>query len=272
MQERPVGVLGERLTSVESAGLPFRVVDLGRMAYRPAYEEQVRHHAEVLASREAGTPEVGRVLVVEHDPPVITVSRRQTAPTNLLATPEHLASLGVQVESTDRGGDITYHGPGQLVLYPILDLNHLGLNLSAYMRLLEEMVIEACQAFGVPAHRDACATGVWVGGADTQEQSTPESCTSAGGAKICAIGVRVRRWISMHGLALNVSTDLSHFGLIVPCGLVGRPVTSLKEQLGDRTPAMRDAAQGVLGVMGRRLSERRMQSDKNFTSNEVKYY
>jgi lipoyl(octanoyl) transferase len=202
------------------------------MAYREAYRAQCDHVEEVLAAREAGEPEPGRVLVVEHDP-VITVSRRAGAAANLIATPAMLAQQGVAVEETDRGGDITYHGPGQLVVYPILDLNLLNLGLHAYMRLLEDVVIATCAEFRVPAHRDPAATGVWV---------SPEGIgLEAGGgdsAKICAMGVRVRKWVSMHGLALNVRTNLEHFRLIVPCGLAGRPVTSLERECVARAVAV----------------------------------
>src|SRR5262249_23731675 len=160
---------------------------------------------------------------VEHDPPVITVTPR--AGVNLLASPEALAAAGIEVEETDRGGDITYHGPGQLVVYPILDLNLLKLRLHEYMRMLAAAVIDTCAAFGVRARRDVCATGVWVPRGDADASNG--TCGSLTDAKICAMGVRVRRWVTMHGLALNVTTDLSHFSHIVPCGLVGRPVTSL---------------------------------------------
>lgn len=224
---------------VGSEALGLRFVELGVMAYAEAYAAQVAHVEEVLAAREAGEPEVGRVLMVEH-PAVITVSRRPTARTHLTATPAMLASQGVEVAETDRGGDITYHGPGQLVVYPVLDLNRLGLRLHEYMRLLESAVIAACGAFGVEGRRDPGATGVWV-----------DSQGVAGGAKICAMGVRVRRWVSMHGLALNVTTNLSHFGLIVPCGLAGRPVTSLQKELGERCPPMAE----VKDVLGRALSD-----------------
>lgn len=186
---------------------------------------QLEHHQQVLAARDAPTGQVGRLLLVEHEP-VITVSRRPTATDNLSATPEMLAAAGVAVEPTDRGGDITYHGPGQLVAYPILDLNRLGLNLHAYMRLLEQVVIDTVAAFGVVGDRDESATGVWVAQPD------------ANAAKIAAMGVRVRRWITMHGLALNVATNLDHFDLIVPCGLAGRSVTSLQRELGDAAPTM----------------------------------
>ncbi len=191
------------------------------MGYQEAYAVQNEHHAAVLAARERGEPEIGRVLLVEHDPPVITISRRAGAGAHLLANEQTLAAAGVTVAQTDRGGDITYHGPGQLVVYPIIDLNLVGLGLHGYMRLLEDAVIECCAAFGVRGGRDAAATGVWVG----------ES-------KICAMGVRVRRWVSMHGLALNVATNLDHFGLIVPCGLAGRSVTSLEHELGPACPSM----------------------------------
>jgi lipoyl(octanoyl) transferase len=210
----------------------LKVVQLGRMGYREAYRAQCDHVEEVLSSRGAGAPEAGRLLLVEHDP-VITVSKRAGAGAHLLATPELLARQGVSVEETDRGGDITYHGPGQLVAYPIVDLNFLNLGLHAYMRMLEEAVIETCGVFRVPAHRDSGATGVWV---------SPEGIGltpgGADAAKICAMGVRVRKWVTMHGLALNVRTNLEHFGLIVPCGLAGRPVTSLERECAARAVAV----------------------------------
>lgn len=207
-----------------SERLAFR--DLGRIRYADALALQRETHARTVAARE-GAPEPMTVYLLEHDPPVITVSRRPGAAAHLLATPEALARAGVEVEETDRGGDITYHGPGQLVVYPIVDLNRLGLRIHGYMRLLEQVVIDAVAAFGVVGRRDEGATGVWVGGEE-----------GAGGRKLCAMGVRVSRWVAMHGFALNVAPNLAHFGLIVPCGLVGRPVTSLAAELGDRQPSM----------------------------------
>jgi len=217
--------------------------DLGRVAYGPAFAEQSRRVDALIAAREApdpGVPELGWLLLVEHDP-VITVSRRPTAASNLIAGPAQLAAAGVEVCETDRGGDITYHGPGQLVVYPILDLNRLNLGLHAYMRLLEDAVIGTIARFGLAGEREPGATGVWVRGAADEPA-----------AKIAAMGVRVRRWVSMHGLALNVTTDLSHFGLIVPCGLVGRRVTSLRELLGAACPGMPD----VKGALAEELSAR----------------
>lgn len=187
--------------------------DLGLRDYADAFALQQRAHAEVLEGRAADGPM--RLLLVEH-PPVVTVSRRPGAASHLVASPERLASLGIQVAETDRGGDITYHGPGQLVAYPIVDLQRLELRVHAYVRALEEAVIQALAGWGVEGRRDPEATGVWVGG--------------GAGRKICAIGVRVGRWVTTHGLALNVTTDLRHFQTIVPCGLHGRDVTSLERE------------------------------------------
>lgn len=235
---------------------PFSVIDLGRIAYAPALEAQRAWHERVVAMREdaaaggggeslAHEARAGVVLLVEHDPPVITVTKRPGVAEHLLASREALAAMGVEVHETDRGGDITYHGPGQLVAYPIVDLNALGLNLHAYMRLLEEAVIRVCAEFGVRAMRDPSATGVWTAVRDEHGADAP-------GAKVCALGVRVRRWVTMHGLALNVTTNLDHFGLIVPCGLAGRPVTSLERERraqGDSAPAMADVKSRLVAAV-----------------------
>jgi len=206
------------------------VRDLGRIAYADALGLQRSLQQEVIAARTADTTHPGILLLVEHDPPVITISRRAEAANHLSATPEMLKRAGVEVHETDRGGDITYHGPGQLVAYPILDLNRLGLRLHGYMRWLEDRVIEVLHRFGINGHRDQDATGVWVGG---------EAPAYEDDRKICAMGVRVSRWVSMHGLALNVDPDLSHFGLIIPCGLHGRGITSMRQELAHRCPDMR---------------------------------
>lgn len=231
--------------------MPVRVIDLGRMDYQRALEQQQDHHAQVLASRESAgagdagpRAELGRLLLVEHEP-VITITPKPSASAHLLATPELLARAGVTVAHTDRGGDITYHGPGQLVVYPILDLNAFGLRLHDYMRLLESVVIDALAEFGVLGVRDTSATGVWVA---RSEPPTPE-------AKICAMGVRIRRWVSLHGLALNVDPDMSHFRLIVPCGLIGRPVTSVRQELGVACPSMDVVKSVVSRVLVERLTQ-----------------
>lgn len=226
------------------------VTDLGRMGYRAAYARQEEMVERVVRSRDSAEPMLGHVLLVEHDP-VVTVSRRPGASGNVVASREVLALAGVEVEETDRGGDVTYHGPGQIVAYPIIDLNAAGLRLHEYMRLLEGVVIEVCARFGVRGERDASATGVWV-----------RRAGAAGGAersarKIAAMGVRVRRWVSMHGLALNVTTNLQHFRLIVPCGLTGREVTSLREELGERCPSMEEVKGELVKVMREVVEARR---------------
>ncbi|MFO0831281.1 MAG: lipoyl(octanoyl) transferase LipB [Phycisphaerales bacterium] len=223
----------------------FDIVDLGRMGYAAAYERQAAAHAEVMEDRERRPrpSRAGIVLTVEHDP-VITVSRRATAGGNVLASAELLARRGVERVETDRGGDVTYHGPGQLVVYPILDLTLLNLGLHDYMRLLEQSVIDTCAEFGVAAERDPTATGVWVRDASGEL------------AKVAAFGVRVRRWVSMHGLAINITTNMEHFGLIVPCGLLGRPVTSLQKLLGEECPAWEVVRRELVGNLSRLVGER----------------
>ena len=217
-----------------------RIEDHGRISYAHGLALQHDRHAEVLGWREGGSADapVGVALMLEHDPPVITVSGRPGARAHLVADEGRLRAAGVEVCETDRGGDITYHGPGQLVVYPILDLNRLGMGLHAYMRLLESVLIGACASMGVACWRDAKATGVWVGDQES------------GGAKIAALGIRVRRWVTLHGVALNVSTDLSHFDLIVPCGLAGRRVTSLRREVGAAAPPMAE----VKRIVGEHLA------------------
>ncbi|HEX7010231.1 MAG TPA: lipoyl(octanoyl) transferase LipB [Phycisphaeraceae bacterium] len=214
----------------------LRVLDLGRIAYAPALEEQRRINQAVAQGQEPPT-----LLLLEHDP-VITLSQRRSSTQHLLATPQRLSALGIDVQPTDRGGDITYHGPGQLVAYPILRLAPLGLNLGRYMRLLEKIVIDTLAAWGVQGLREPGATGVWVRLKQHRLETSSNPDDSASGdaplAKICAMGVRVRQNTTMHGLALNVTTDLSHFDTIIPCGLAGRAVTSLQQILGPRTPTM----------------------------------
>ncbi|MHB1156888.1 MAG: lipoyl(octanoyl) transferase LipB [Phycisphaerales bacterium] len=233
------------------------VRDLGRMGYEAAFAEQRRVHAEVVGGG-------GYVLLLVEHEPVVTISKRPGAREHLLAGEAMLARQGVAVCQTDRGGDITYHGPGQIVAYPIIDLRRRKLNLRQYVWLLEQAVIETAGRFGIEAHRDACAVGVWVGGlsdvgcgmSDVKTQAAPRKTQGANrtapSAKIAAIGVRASRWVTMHGLALNVRTNLSHFGLIVPCGLAGRPVTSMERELGERCPTMDQ----VKRVLAERLTER----------------
>jgi lipoyl(octanoyl) transferase len=183
------------------------VRDLGRCGYREAWEVQL----ELVRRRKRGSV-CDQLLFVEH-PPTITMGRNADA-AHILAAPDRLRQLGFSVEETDRGGDVTYHGPGQVVAYPILDLKQWRRDVGAYLRALEDVIMAVLLDFGVGSHRVEGLTGVWV--ADS---------------KIAAIGVHLSRWVSSHGLALNVSTNLDHFQWIVPCGLT-KPVTSLERVLG----------------------------------------
>jgi len=204
---------------VIAKAVSLEVIDLGRCDYATAYQRQLEVHDAVRAGSQRAT-----VLFVEHDP-VITISRRRDASKHLHADAERLSALGVDVQQTDRGGDVTYHGPGQLVAYSIVNLAELGLNVRKYIGALEQSVIDAVAPFGVAAGRVPGKPGAWV-------ESDGEW------RKLAAIGVRIKRNVSLHGLALNVSTDLSHFDLIVPCGLTDCRVSSLAEQLGSDVPTM----------------------------------
>ena len=182
------------------------VRDLGLIGYGEAFAKQT----EYVTQRKRGEiPD--QFLIVEH-PHVVTMGRNGHD-ANLLAPPELLERAGIDFHRTDRGGDVTYHGPGQIVGYPIFDLREWKRDVVAYVRGLEQVLIDALAEFGITATRETGATGVW----------TPEG-------KIAAIGVHISRWVTSHGFALNVNTDLSYFGYIVPCGLT-KPVTSMA-QLG----------------------------------------
>ena len=200
----------------------MKVLDLGIIPYREAWALQENLHADVVAGGEE------QLLFVEH-PPVITFGRRPGLVKNIIAPPERLKQLGVEVVESDRGGDVTFHGPGQLVAYPIVRLNDHKLSVGGYVRTLQQIVIDTLNDLGVPAQTDEHAIGVWT--CDTKS-------AACGLAKLCAFGVRIRRGVSMHGLALNVSTDLSYFDLIIPCGIPDRSVTSLQQILGEKTPTM----------------------------------
>jgi lipoyl(octanoyl) transferase len=195
----------------------------GRVDYEPALEWQLATAEAVAAGRDSGR-DAEAVALLEH-PPVYTFGVRAKRE-HLLATPSALGARGATVVDTDRGGDVTFHGPGQLVAYPILDLRRRELGAAAYVRRLEAVVIETVEMFGIQAERVAGRPGVWVEG-----------------AKIAALGVRISRGVSRHGLALNVSTDLSWFEQIVPCGIPDAEVTSMQRLLGAAPPmcAVEDA-------------------------------
>jgi lipoyl(octanoyl) transferase len=190
------------------------VVDLGVVEYGAALEWQRR----VVAARKAGAvPDV--LLLCEH-PHVITLGRSGKL-ANLRASDQVLQQMGVSFFETDRGGDITYHGPGQLVGYPILNLGEIRRDVAWYVRGLEEAMIRTTAEFGISSRRLSGRTGVWVDVSDGEE-------------KLGAIGVHLSRWITSHGFAYNVSTDLRYFDLIVPCGIADKQATSLEKLLGRR--------------------------------------
>ncbi len=198
-----------------------RVIDLDILSYREAWERQEAIHAEVTGGGEEA------ILLVEH-PPTLTLGRRaEVAREHIVATTAELRRLGVEVVETDRGGDVTYHGPGQVVAYPIVRLADRHLSVGGYMKRLQEAIVETAKAFDVAAFLDPAAPGVWA-------NDPPDGTASA---KLAAVGVRVRGGATLHGLALNVEPDLSHFGLIDACGL-GRPTTSLHRLRRGRAPSI----------------------------------
>ena len=224
--------------------------DLGQMDYKACWDLQQSLFDVLTAGKtnrteapESATPsseEAGTILLVEH-PPVYTLGKSGHAE-NLLVGREALEAMGAQFFHIDRGGDITFHGPGQLVCYPILDLERLGIGLRAYIDALEESVIRTVAEYGIRAGRIAGASGVWVGAGIAQEGDGRTAdgggkCTPAGvPRKICAIGVRSSRYITMHGFALNVTTDLEWFSRINPCGFTDRGATSIERETGAKVP------------------------------------
>ena len=193
----------------------IQVLNLGRVPYETALQLQ----QTLLQLRKA--ERIGNTLLLLEHPPVITLGRNAQL-ANVLASPEFLAQRGVELHEIDRGGDVTFHGPGQLVAYPIFDLRSFEPKVGAveFVRRLEEVLIRTCGDYGIGTQRVKGLTGVWT----YALRHKPE-------AKIAAIGVHISRGVTTHGFALNVSTDLDYFSLIVPCGLTGKPVTSMEREL-----------------------------------------
>lgn len=185
----------------------LHVADLGTMGYADALEYQ----RAIARRRIAGELDQDILLLVEH-PPVVTLGR-SSKQKNLVSSPDFLASRGVELYEVERGGDVTFHGPGQLVGYPIIDLTRHKQDLHWYLRSVEDALIKALADFQIPAERNVGFTGVWTRG-----------------RKIASIGVHARDWVTWHGFALNVTTDLSYFDLIVPCGIDGVVMTSIERE------------------------------------------
>ncbi|MDC1105300.1 lipoyl(octanoyl) transferase LipB [Prolixibacteraceae bacterium] len=203
------------------------IIDLGQGAYQEVWDLQEKYFKEVLnikkqnSSLESKKSTPNRLIFVEH-PHVFTLGKSGDEH-NLLANYIQLQAKDAEFVKTNRGGDITYHGPGQIVGYPIFDLENFNIGLRTYIELMEEAVIRTIAEYGITGTRDDAATGVWL---DTDKPALMR--------KICAIGVRASRFVSMHGFALNVNTDLEYFDLINPCGFQDRGVTSIQKEVGQR--------------------------------------
>ncbi len=212
---------------------------MGRLPYQEGWELQQRIQERLIANKRSDNPQnLPHVcLFVEH-PPVFTLGKSGDE-SNLIATPEELEAAGASFVRIDRGGDITYHGPGQIVGYPILDLGRFYTDIHRYLRDLEEIIIRTCRNFGIETDRFDGKTGVWV----TKPKGSER--------KICAMGIRCSRWVTMHGFALNVATEIEHFSMIVPCGIQDRGVTSMEmEKLSriDRTAVESEIAKNFAEV------------------------
>ena len=199
------------------------VIDLGIQSYKPTWDLQEQQLKKIVdlkkrnRASQVAVPTPNYLYWVEH-PPVITLGK-SGLPKHLLLNEQELIDKGIEFFTTNRGGDITFHGPGQLVGYPVLDLENFFTDIHKYLRLLEEAIILTLKEYGLSAERSEGETGVWL------EAGTPFA------RKICAMGVKVSRWVTMHGFALNVNTDLTYFDYIVPCGIQGKAVTSLAAEL-----------------------------------------
>ena len=206
--DSPPSSLRDEVSSLRP-GRPLQVRRLGLVPYADGLELQRRLVEDRKADRIPDT-----LLLLQH-PHVLTIGVKKDGREHILATPDRLTSLGVDVFETGRGGDVTYHGPGQIVGYPIIDLNPDRRDVHRYVRDLEEVMIRVCADYGLAAGRVKGFSGAWIDD-----------------AKIGAIGVRISRWITSHGFAFNVATDIDFFNLIVPCGIADKGVTSLASQLG----------------------------------------
>ena len=210
---------------------------LGRIEYRAAWDLQKQ-----LVSARAADRIPDQLLLLEH-PPVLTLGR-SSDPSHILADPSTLAARGIEVVRVERGGEVTYHGPGQLVAYPIVALARRGLHIRPLVRALEAAMIETCAALGVTAHRRDGHPGCWVAGAGGEPR------------KIGALGLRVERGVSYHGIALNITVDLDDFDLIDPCGMPGVPSTSVAAERDEAEPPSTDSVARAAAVFAPAFADR----------------
>lgn len=200
----------------------MKIEDWKHISYSEAWSRQTEIFNSVIEARKEGLPYENRIIFCTH-PHVYTIGKHGKQE-NMLISDDMLSRIGAEVFRIDRGGDITYHGPGQLVCYPIICLEDFKLGLKSYLHLLEEAVIRTCSHYGIQSGRVDGATGVWI------DIDTPRE------RKICAMGVRSSHFVTMHGLALNVNTDLKYFDYINPCGFTNKGVTSIEKETGAQVP------------------------------------
>lgn len=209
---------GDSVLEAGRAQVPCRYEYLGVMPYREAWDLQEKTLEEVKALKLSGRTGHSRLFFVQH-PPVFTIGK-SGKDSNMLASAAMLSSKQAEFIHVDRGGDVTFHGPGQLVGYPVFNLEEFPLGVKAYVDSIEEVIIRSMARYDIFCERLQGATGVWI------DAHTPRA------RKICAIGVKCSRYVTMHGFALNINTDLSYFNLINPCGFVDKGVTSMARELG----------------------------------------
>lgn len=198
--------------------MEIKMIDWGLIEYAQAWKQQSSLFECTIQAKYDKTIYENKIIMCQH-PHVYTLGKSGKNG-NMLLSKQQLETIGATLFHIDRGGDITYHGPGQLVCYPILNLEDFSLGLKEYIYLLEEAVIQVCKLYGVNADRLNNATGVWIDGETSKAR------------KICAIGVRCSRYVTMHGLAFNINTDMQYFNYINPCGFIDKGVTSLSKELG----------------------------------------
>ncbi len=240
----------------------LRVLDLGLIPYKEAWDLQTRLQSELIANKKAGYPEPKHhyLLLCEH-PPVYTLGKSGSED-NLRINDQELSDHNIEYYKINRGGDITFHGPGQLVGYPILDLDLLFTDVHKYVRSLEQVIINVLRNYGISAGVNPAYTGVWVNGVTDAQ-------------KICAIGVHISRWVTMHGFAFNVNTDLSYFDHIIPCGITDPDLSvcslsSLLGQIIDLQKIKQEVAGEFSLVFGLDQSSQLSEVSKEFiTVNEI---
>jgi lipoyl(octanoyl) transferase len=201
----------------------IKIKDLGIMEYQAAWDFQESVLQEQLALKKENKPTENHLFFVEH-PPVYTLGKSGNIE-NVLLNEQELAAKSIQFFRTNRGGDITFHGPGQVVGYPIIDLENFKTDIGWYLRSLETVIIDTLFEYGISGERSAGETGVWL-----------DAGTNGRERKICAMGVRCSRWVTMHGFALNVNTNLDYFNFIIPCGIQNKKVTSMQLEVQQLLP------------------------------------